>query len=108
MANELYGPAVLGMTQGFSAFSAFLPSMSEIRKAHPDTNPDFAADVRIGEITASAVTVGMGLIVSSLVGSMVPAFIAMLMAAGMVVMHESVLRANNPLEHYILEGNDNA
>lgn len=98
MDASIFGPASLSMTQGFSAFNAFLPKLTDIRKTMPSENPDFAADVRLGEAAAASLTIGMGLIASSLTQSPVPAIVALLMAIGLVVLYESVLRADRPME----------
>ena len=98
MNPNIWGPASLAMTQGFTAFNAFLPKITDVRKNNPTDNPDFAGDVRLGEVAAASLTVGMGLIASSLTGSPVPTVIAALVALGLVFMYESVLRADRPME----------
>lgn len=95
---SLIGPATLAITQGIGAFNTFLPKLSDIRKADPAHDPDFAADVRVGEMAAVALTVSVGAIVSSLTGSPVPAVIAVLISLGLVVMYETTLNATRPME----------
>jgi hypothetical protein len=94
----LIGPATLAISSGMSAFQSFLPKLSDIRKADPVNDPSFAADVRMGEIAAVAVTVGVGAVASSLTGSPVPTVVAVVIAVGLVVMYESTLVAQRPME----------
>jgi hypothetical protein len=95
---EIIGPTTLALTQGIASFHTFIPSLSDIRKNNPADNPDFAADVRMGEVASVALTVGIGVIASSLTGSSVPALVSLVVALGLVVMYESVLRSDRPLE----------
>jgi len=93
---ELYGPATLALTLGFTAFQTYLPKLSEVRRATPETHPDVAADVRVGEIAASVVTIGAGLIASSLTGSPLPTFISAIVILVLIGLYESTLQAKNP------------
>lgn len=86
----IIGPATLSITQAIGSFSTFLPRLSDIRK-EDGTNPEFVNDVRVGEIAAVAVTVGVGAIVSSLTGSPVPAVVAVVVAIGLVMLYEATL-----------------
>lgn len=94
---SVIGPATLGVTQGISAFTTFLPKLSDVRKAGP-TDIDIAADVRLGEVAAVTLTIGIGVITSSLTGSPVPAYTALLMCLVLVCLYESTLRADRPFE----------
>jgi hypothetical protein len=98
VAPELIGPATLGVTQGITAFTTFLPKLSDVRKANPETDTDTAADVRLGEIAAVTLTIGIGVITSSLTGSPIPAYTAVFMCLILVCLYESTLRADRPLE----------
>lgn len=95
---EMFGPATLSVTQGISAFHSFLPSFSEIRKNNPQDNPEFTADVRMGELAAVTTTVGIGLIAASITGSPLPAYTAILISLVLVTLYESTLRAQRPFE----------
>jgi hypothetical protein len=95
---EVIGPATLGVTQGITAFSVFLPKLSDVRRSTPDSDPSMAADVRLGEIAAVTSTIGIGVITASLTGSPVPAYTAVLMAGALVVLYECALRMDRPLE----------
>lgn len=95
---EAIGPTTLALTQAVGAFNSFLPHLSEIRKTDPKADPSFAADVRMGEVAAVALTIGVGAIASSMTGSTAPILVSMVAAAGLVFMYESTLRAHLPME----------
>lgn len=86
----------VALTSSVSAFYQMLPPISEIRKRTAD-DPAFVADVRIGEVAASAITLGMGAIASSLSGSSTPVVASAILALGLVFLYESVLR-QHPVE----------
>lgn len=90
---DLLGPTSLAITQGVSAFMAFLPKLSDVRKSNL-TDVDMVGDVRLGEIAATTLCVGMGTIVSSLTGSSIPTFIAVLVSAILVCIYEGALRTS--------------
>ena len=95
---DITGTALLSVTQGIGAFGAFLPKISEVRRADPINNPDVAADIRMGEVAAATLTLGIGVIASSLTGSPVPVYTALLMVVILVSLYESTLRAHRPFE----------
>lgn len=93
----MYGPAMLGVTQGITTFTTLLPPLADIRKADP-TDTSFAADVRMGEVAAVTLTLGIGGISSSLTGSPVPAATAVVMCFVLLCVYESALRGDRPFE----------
>lgn len=94
----IIGPATLAATQGFTAFSQFLPRLGEVRRATKSENPDIAADVRLGEIAAVGVTMGTGAIVTSLTRSNIPVIVAALVSFGFVMLYEMTLASYRPFE----------
>ncbi len=94
----MIGPTTLAVTQAVGSFSTFLPSLADIRKNDPINNPEFTADVRVGEIAAISVTLGVGVIVSSLTGHPAPAIVAFIASLGLIILYESTLRAERPME----------
>lgn len=98
VSPELIGPSTLALSQGISAFMTFLPSLSDVRKANPGEDVSMAADVRLGEVAAVALTVGVGAVASSLTGSPVPAVVAVTVSILMLCVYESTLRADRPME----------
>lgn len=96
---DMFGPATFALGQAVSAFTTFLPKFSDVRKANPADNPDLAADVRMGEIAAVTVSVGIGAIASSLTGSPVPVAVTIIVCLVLVILYESTLTANAPMEN---------
>lgn len=94
--SDVLGPATLAAGQSISAFTAFLPRLTDVRKASPD-DPGMVGDVRLGEIAASAIAIGIGVITSSLTGSPVPMYAAAFMIVILVMVYESALRGNDLL-----------
>jgi hypothetical protein len=80
----------LSVSTSIATFTALLPSLSEVRKAdHND--PDAVADVRMGELAASALVVGIGVIATGVAGSPAPVAASILCALALVAVYESVL-----------------
>ena len=96
--SELFGPAMLSVTTSVQAFYTLLPKLSEVRKADPVANPDIAADVRMGEVGAVALTLGVGAIASSLTQSPLPAITGVAMALVLVGIYETALKSHRPFE----------
>lgn len=90
--------SMLAVGQGIAVFNTMMPPITEIRKRTPDTDPEFAADVRVAEIVGSVITLGIGLIMSSLSQSSLPALVAIMVAAGLTITYECVLRSWRPME----------
>lgn len=84
------------MTQSLSLFQAFLPKFTDIKNGSPH-DPGFSTDVRMGELAAATLTVGVGAVVSGMVGSPVPAGISLLMATFLIMLYESALRYEGPV-----------
>lgn len=84
--------SLLAMTQAIGAFNVFLPPLADVRKGSLD-DPEFAGDVRVGELAAVALTIGVGAIVSGLTGSAVPTVVSVITGAGLVFLYESTLRS---------------
>lgn len=88
---EIFGPATLCITQGIGAFTTFLPNFTEVRKADPHDNPEVVNDVRMGEVAAVTLTVGISMVASSLTGSPVPTVVALATCVVLVMLYESAL-----------------
>ena len=84
------GAAILSLTQSVTLFQALLPKFSDIRKASPN-DEDTVRDVRIGEIGAVALTLGIGGMASAITGSSAPAVVALVSCVGLVFLYESAL-----------------
>lgn len=92
---HIIGPATLSMTQALTLFQNFLPRFAEVRLADPDKNPDVIRDVRMGELAAVLMTLGIGGMTSALTGSQVPAVIAFATCVGLVALYEYALSARS-------------
>lgn len=95
---ELIGPATLAMTQSLSLFTTFLPKFTDIKNGSSH-DPGFATDVRMGELAAATLTIGIGTVASGLTGSSVPIGISILMVVALVMLYESALRYEGPVSN---------
>lgn len=84
--------SILAMTQAIGTFTTFLPPLTEVRRKSMDS-PSFVMDVRVGEIAAAGLTIGVGAMISSLTKTTTPTLVAAVTAAGMILLYEMTLRA---------------
>ena len=96
--NEAIGPTTLAITIGIGTFKDFLPPISDVRAKSATADPGFASDVRMGEVAAMAMLVGVGAIASYIAGDKHPLIIALVTGSFLVCMYESILRSN-PMTH---------
>lgn len=89
---NVIGPATLSMTQALSLFDSFLPKFTDLGKADPN-DINVVRDVRMGELAAVLMTLGIGGMTSALTGSSVPAVVALVTCTGLVLLYESALRS---------------
>ena len=99
MADALViSTASLAISQAVAAFGTFLPKLTDVRQVTPASDPALAADVRLGELAAAGVTIGVGAIAASITGSPTPLTVSILVSLGLVIIYESTLRAVHPFE----------
>lgn len=91
--GNIIGAATLSMTQSLALFGSFLPKFSDIGRANPDVDTDIVKDVRLGELAAVLMTLGIGGMTSALTGSAVPSVVALLTCGGLVMLYEYALRS---------------
>lgn len=91
------GVAALALGQTVGAYAFFLPSLREVRQA-PPTDPLIRGDVRLGQVAAGALSIGIGAIMANLTGSTVPLLVAVFIAAIISVIYEFALRGERILE----------
>lgn len=96
--SDVFGPASLAAGQTLSGFITFLPRLSEVRKANASAEPSIVGDVRLGEVAASAIAIGVGVIASSLSGSPIPMYSAALVAVIVICVYEAALRGDRIME----------
>lgn len=104
MDSNAIGPATLAMTQTVGLFQFFLPKLSDVRKADAATDVGMVGDVRMGEVGASTLCLGIGAMVSSLSGSSVPLVVSILTALILICLYETTLKADRPMEPKLLGG----
>lgn len=93
MDGAVASMALNAAVQGGSAFSNFLPKITDVSAKNPN-DESYANDIRMGEIAAITVTIGIGVIASSLCGSSVPAVTSLVMCAILVALYEIALAAH--------------
>jgi len=81
---------LLSVTQSIAVFTALLPPFAEVRKGNK-ADPSIRDDVRMGEVAASALVIGIGVIASGVAGSPTPAMASIACAGVLVFMYETVL-----------------
>lgn len=91
------GLAALAMTQSYAQFSTYMPRLSEVRRADPSTDPDIAADVRVGAIAALVGSLGVGVMVSTISGNKLPAYVSLISSLILITMYEIVLRSRGAI-----------
>lgn len=89
MADMTAVPLVLSQTVG--SFQFFLPRLAEVRKAGPGDRSMWS-DVRVGEVAAVALSVGMGAIMATLTKSPLPLYCGVMIALVLVCVYEYTLR----------------
>lgn len=93
VANQAaVGPVSLALGQAVTSFSIFLPSFTAVRQAKPD-NEGIKKDVRLGEMAAFAMAVGIGVILSQVSGEPAPAMVAVFIAVMIIALYEQALRS---------------
>lgn len=97
MPSDVTGAATLAASQSFTAFYTLMPKLTDVRKIDANINPDIVGDVRLAEVAAFTLSLGVGAMVSSLTGSPVPAVVSLLVGLTMICIYETALRGNRVL-----------
>src|SRR4051812_3155459 len=92
-----FGSASFAVSQSVSSFMQFLPKITDVRKASIN-DQDFVYDLRIAEVAGAVITIGVGMIVSSMTQSSAPMVAGLFISLVIVVLYETVLRKDNPEE----------
>lgn len=90
--SDVCGPTLLAITASLTAFNEFLPKLTDIR-AHTPYDACYVQDVRLGELSATALVLGIGAISSSLTGHPAPVIVAGLACIGLIGIYEMSLRS---------------
>lgn len=83
------GVTVTGMMM--SGFTAFLPTLREVRQASPG-DATMRHDVRYGQCAAAALAVGIGTLMAWLTASSVPLYVSVFAAGLYAAIYELALR----------------
>jgi fatty acid desaturase len=84
--QDALAPVLLGVT----AFTAFMPHLSEVRRSTPDSQPDVGRDIRIAEIAAALVVIAGGGIIAIWSHEWYPLWIALATVLAMIALYEAV------------------
>lgn len=85
----------LGQTVG--AYAYFLPPLREVRRAG-STDPQMRGDVRMGQIAAGALSLGVAAILANLTKSTVPVIGTLIVALIIAFLYETALRGDRLFE----------
>lgn len=88
--TDIIAPSSLAITQAVGLFSTFLPKLTDVRRAQ-QSDPEFAADVHLGELACLGLLVGIGVMMASLTESYTPLAIALVMGLFLTLVYEYAL-----------------
>src|SRR5690242_16356191 len=88
---------LMAVTQGVASWLAITPDLKNVQDAGP-ADPEFLADFRRTEITAGAITVGIGAVGSLIMKSIYPLLASVLIVVLLVTVYEWSFRATPPVE----------
>lgn len=91
--SDILAPSSLAVTQAVGLFSAFLPKLTDVRRANAN-DPEWAADVRLGEFAALGMLAGIGITMASITGNNLPLIISILMGIFLTIIYEYALHAS--------------
>lgn len=89
--------ASLSLGQTVTAYTFFLPPLREVRQAGAD-NATIRGDVRMGQVAAGALSIGVAAIMSSLTSSTLPIVVSFIVAIIIAFMYETALRRERLFE----------
>lgn len=95
--GAIIGAATVSLGQSITAYSFFLPPLREVRRAAPN-EPAMRGDVHMGQVAAGVVTIGVGIMLSYLVGSFIPLTVAATTAVMIAVVYETALSGERIFE----------
>lgn len=93
MADASLG--MMAVTQGVSAFNAFLPDLATVRKSSI-ADRETVATVRTGEFAGVAITLAIGAMCSHFSRDAQPVLLALVISAVMVAVYENALHLETP------------
>jgi hypothetical protein len=81
---------LLSVSQSVVVFTALLPPLAEVRKGSK-ADPNIRDDVRVGELAATTLVIGIGIIASGVAGTPAPVMASIVCALALVALYETVL-----------------
>jgi hypothetical protein len=81
---------IIAGSTALQLFTTLMPNRADIRAASPDDGT-IRSDVRHGELMSALLTLGFGILVGSIIGSMLPVWVAGASSVTMVVAYEITL-----------------
>lgn len=78
--------------QGSQVYSAFLPSISTIRRASWASDDEHLKDIRDGEKVATIIVIGTGFVFATLMEDTAPIYAAIVISVSMLAVYEWALR----------------
>lgn len=82
--------SVVSIGQVVVAYQFFMPRLGEVRRAEPD-DANMRTDVLLGQLSAGALTIAVGVMLASLTGSAMPAYVAVCIALVIAVAYQYAL-----------------
>lgn len=89
--------ASLAIGQAVGAYQFFLPRLTDVRKSSSE-DVSQRGDVRIGMLAAASLSIGVGAILSSLIGNMIPLIVSIITGIIITVLYEIALRGDRLFE----------
>jgi len=80
--------ATISLGQTVVAYQFFLPRLDTVRNANPE---EIRGDVMLGQVAAGALSLSVGLLLSSMTGSHLPTFTALFIAVVIAAVYQYAL-----------------
>jgi hypothetical protein len=90
VSGQTASAMLLAVSTSVATFTALLPPFAEVRKGNK-ADAMVREDVRMGELAASALVVGIGIMASGVAGSPAPAMATIVAALALVALYETAL-----------------
>jgi hypothetical protein len=87
--TDIAAVGALAVTAAVGLFRELMPDLPDVRRS---SDPEMATDVRTGYVAGSALTLGIGAVLAYLLRTHIPFTLALLIAAGLTIVYEIVLR----------------
>lgn len=89
--------STLALSQTMASYATFMPPLREVRQAGPN-DASMRGDVRLGQIAAGALSLGVALVLANMTGSTLPVTAAVAVALIIAIVYEAARRGERLLE----------